>query len=272
MTDQSAASSPRRRLSVVVMTFNEAANQPRCLESVRGLGDEVLVMDSFSTDETVPIARAMDARVEQHAFDSYPAQRDRMIRAATHDWILLLDADEYLSEALRSSVAAALQSEQADGYWVNRLSRIGVHWIRHGNWYPDRKLRLFDRRQIYFRGEDPHDIIDIKPGGTVGRLAGDLLHYADADLASRFRAIDRHTTRAAAAMAGRGVRPSLWRMSIKPIARFLISYVFRRGFLDGYYGWFVAVSEAHYVWLREAKLFELHSEKRSGQTGSGHTH
>lgn len=257
----SDAKDRRPGLSVLVMTYNEEANLPRCLDSVQGLGDEIYILDSFSTDRTVEIARLHGARVAQHVFDSYPAQRQRMIDGAAHDWVLLLDADEYLSPELRASVIRALATKESDGYWVNRLSRIGDHWIRHGSWYPDRKMRLFDRRRIHIIGEDPHDIITTVPGARDARLTGDLLHYAETDMSSRFRTIDKHSTRAAQAFAARGIRPSWWRMCAKPLGRFIKSFVIRRGFLDGMYGWLAATSDAYYVWMREVKLYELKGKR-----------
>lgn len=244
-------------LSVLVMTYNEEANLPRCLASVAGLGGELFILDSYSTDRTVDIARQFGARVEQHVFESYPAQRDRLIRMARHNWILYLDADESLTPALRAAIVQALQARRFDGYWMNRLSRIGNHWIRHGTWYPDRKMRLFDRRKVMVVGEDPHDSILPAEGARAGYLTGDLLHEGDADLSSRFRTLEKYAVRAACALEKRGIRPSLWRMLVKPAARFFKSFFLRRGFLDGYYGWFVAKSEANYVWMREVILYDL---------------
>ena len=252
-----AVPSQQPGLSVLVMTYNEEGNLPRCLGSVQGLGDEIYVLDSFSTDRTVEIAQSMGARVEQHVFDGFLNQRARMIERASHDRVLILDADEWLSPELRRSIEAVLTSPMRDGYWLNRLNRIGDRWIRHGSWYPDRKMRLVDRRKIQVRGEDPHDIIDVIPGASTGWLEGDLLHHADDDFSSRFRTLEKHSSRSAVALAKRGVKPSVFRMCIKPVGRFITSYLIRRGFLDGTFGWIIARSEAMYVWMREVKLYEL---------------
>ncbi|HJW31153.1 MAG TPA: glycosyltransferase family 2 protein, partial [Saprospiraceae bacterium] len=234
-------------LSVIIMTYNEEENLPRCLASVKGIGEEIFILDSFSTDRTLEIARSFQARVEQHTFGSYVEQKKRLIAKAANDWVFCIDADEYLSETLRRSIMEARAKGGYDGYFNNRRSCIGDHWINHGNWYPDRKIRLFDRRKVHIEGRDPHDVTVPLPGARIGILKGDLMHYADKDFASRLRKNEKHSTRAAEALHANGIKPSWWRRLIKPGARFLTSYVLRLGFLDGYYGWFVAKSEGQYV-------------------------
>jgi len=248
------SSQPIPALSVVIMTYNEESNLPRCLESVQGIGDEIFILDSFSTDRTVDIGRLANARVEQHAFGSYVEQKKRLVEKALHDWVLCIDADEYLSEELKQSILQAKASNVFDGYFNNRRNKIGPHWIRYGSWYPDRKIRLFDRRKVRIMGQDPHDVMEPDKGARIGYLKGDLMHIADEDLAARIQKIKQHSTRAAEALFAKGVKSNLYRRFIKPPARFISSYLLRLGFLDGYYGWFVAKSEAQYVWMREAKL------------------
>ena len=239
------------------MTYNEEANLERCLKSVIGLGDEVLVLDSFSTDQTVDIATRMGVRVEQFPFDSYIQQKTRMIQMANSNWVLSIDADEYLSDELRSSIEKAKGVKDFDAYTSNRRNQIGGVWLNHGSWYPDRKIRLFDRRKVTIIGNDPHDIMQPLQGTRIGHLKGDLMHLSDENIASRYRTINVHSTRAAQALINQGKNPGILKMLFKPLARFISSYIFRLGFLDGYYGWIIAKSEAHYVWLREVKLWEL---------------
>lgn len=246
-------------LSVVIMTYNEEANIGRCLASVRELADEVFVLDSYSTDRTVEIARNTGARVDQYPFDTYVNQKNRMIEMASHDWVLSIDADEYLSEELKNSILRAKTQNDFDGYKSNRRNKIGDTWIKHGNWYPDRKIRLFDRRKVRIVGNDPHDVMEPLPGARIGFLKGDLMHLADETLSSRFQTIERHSTRAAEALFTKGVKWSLIKIIGKPCIRFVVSYFIRLGFLDGYYGLSIAGSEAYYVWMREIKLWELWS-------------
>ena len=250
-------SSNQYSLSVVMMTFNEEANIERCLKSVEGLGDEILILDSYSTDRTVEIARAMGARVEQFPFDSYVNQKARMIQMADSNWVLSIDADEYLSEELKASIQKVRDNKTYDGYTSNRRNKIGSKWLNHGSWYPDKKIRLFDRRKVFITGKDPHDIMQPIAGARIGHLEGDLLHLSDEDITSRYRSVNQHSTRAALALFQQNKSWSFLRMLFKPWIRFFISYVIRLGFLDGYYGWVIAKSEAHYVWLREVKLWEL---------------
>lgn len=250
-------------LSVIIMTYNEEANLPRCLDSVQGLGDEIFILDSFSTDNTLEIAGRYGARIEQHAFESFYRQRRRLIDMARHDWVLLLDADEQVSPELLASIQAVRSHPAHDGYYCNRRNRIGDTWIRHGSWYPDKKLRFFNRTKIVHQDNDPHDLLVPAPGAMVSNLKGDILHTSDKNLAGRFQAIERYSTRAAHAYHAKGRRASLVRMLFKPCLRFFTSYILRLGFMDGYYGWIIARSEAIYVWMREVKLWEIGKEHRA---------
>ncbi len=243
------------------MTFNEEGHLGTCLQSMQGLGKEIYILDSGSTDRTVEIARLYGARVEVHPFDSYKAQRSRLLQGAACNYVLCLDADEYLSPELRASILEVTAAKGVDGYYVNRRSRIGDRWIRHGSWYPDRKLRFFDRRKVEITGRDPHEVIAPIKDSTTAFLQGDLLHLADDHLSSRFRTIEKHSTRAAKALYDQRKKASIWRILCKPFLRFFISYFIKRGFLDGFYGYIVAKSEAYYVWMREVKLKELEEMK-----------
>jgi glycosyltransferase involved in cell wall biosynthesis len=247
-------SQPIPALSVVIMTYNEESNLPRCLESVKGIGEEIFILDSFSTDRTLEIARAAGARVEQHAFGGFVEQRKRALESAAYDWVFCIDADEYLSSELKASILRAKAANSFDGYFNNRRNKIGPKWINHGSWYPDRKIRLFDRRKVKIAGQDPHDVMVPEKDASIGFLKGDLMHLADESFESRYRKNEKHSTRAAEALYAKGVKPNIFRLYIKPAARFISSYLLRLGFLDGYYGWFVAKSEAQYVRLREEKL------------------
>ena len=249
-------------LSVVVMTYNEEVNLPVCLKSVEGIGEEIFILDSFSTDKTLEIAKSFGARVEQHAFGSYVEQKKRLVEKAKYDWVFCIDADEYLSDQLRNSILRAKANNHHDGYCNNRRNKIGDRWINHGSWYPDRKLRLFDRNKVKITGQDPHDVMLPDKDAKIEFLKGDLMHIADVDFASRYRSNDKHSTRAAEALFAKGKETNFLRLVFKPVGRFVTSYFIRLGFLDGYYGWFVAKSEAQYVWMREMKLREKRKEKR----------
>ncbi len=248
---------PALPLSVVVMTRNEVANIRRCLESVAGLAKEICILDSHSTDATVDIAKTYGARIELHPFVDFVSQRRRLLDMAHTDWVLMLDADEVISPELRSSIQQVLQHPTADGYSCNRRNRIGDRWIRHGSWYPDQKIRLFDKRKFNVEGIGVHEMIVPRESVRIEHLAGDLLHYADEDIHARFEKVQEYSLKAAQGLYAAGRKARLWRMLIKPGLRFFWTYVVRRGFLDGYYGYIIARSEAMYVWLREVKLWEM---------------
>ena len=244
-------------VSLVVITFNEEANISRCLQSAASLVDDVLVVDSHSTDQTVRIAESLGARVLLHAFEGYREQKIWAIQQALFDRVLVLDADEALSSGLQQQVAQLLQDWTHDGYYFNRLSRLSGRWIRHGAWYPDQKMRLFDRRHYQMRGENPHDRIEPAPHARTKRIAADILHYTNDSLHSRVDNINRFSQIAAEALFAKGVKSSLWRLLLKPPVRFLSEYVWQRGFLDGLHGYFIAKTSAQYVFYRESKLWEL---------------
>lgn len=244
-------------LSVVVMTYNEEENIGRCLESVSGLGQEICVLDSFSTDRTVEIARTHGARVDKHPFSDFVSQRVRLLQMAAHSWVLMLDADECLSDELKQNIILAMSHPDADGYSCNRRNRIGDTWIRHGSWYPDRKIRLFNKEHFRVEGIGIHESIVPSGSARIHHLKGDLLHYADEDIHARFEKVQLYSSQAAFGLYARGRRTTIWRIGVKPVIRFLWVYILRLGILDGYYGYVIARSEAMYVWLREAKLWEL---------------
>lgn len=244
-------------LSVAVITFNEAANIARCLRSVEGLADEIVVVDSFSTDDTPAIAAGLGARVLQRAWPGYSAQREWACAQAQHNWVLALDADEYLSPELFQSIAEVKAQPVADAYSFNRLNRIGEYWVRHGGWYPDRKLRLFDRRKVCFQDAGGHDSVAPLPGATTARLKGHLLHHANADLHERVAQVNKLSLDSAKYLHARGKRSSWLRILLKPMWRFVSEYLLRRGFLDGAYGLALASSSAQYVFWREFKLWEM---------------
>lgn len=251
------------QISVVIITFNEEDNLSRCVTSVAGIADEVLVMDSHSTDGTVALAEALGCRVILQPFLGHREQKALAIERATYDYVLSLDADEALSEELRQSILSARADWSFDGHYVNRLNRIGGQWIHHGGWYPDRKMRLFDRRRYQMGGTNPHDRFDPVPGAKTTRLVGDLLHYTNDDLDARIETINKFSRLAAQAYFDRGKKGSGLRVWLKPPGRFLSEYLLRGGWRDGFYGYFVAKTSAQYVWLREMKLWELSRRKHS---------
>ena len=242
-------------LSVVIITFNEEANIGRCLAALAGVADDVVVVDSFSTDQTVALCRQHGARVVQQAFAGYVEQKNFATAQARFDHVLQLDADEVLTEELRQSILAATRNWQGGGYTLARLTSYCGHWVRHGGWYPDRKLRLYDRRRGRWTGLLLHEQYVLPPGQTTGALRADLLHYSYHSVEQHVNQLNRFTSLAADELALRGkTRVSWGQLLAKPVWRFVHGYFFRLGFLDGFAGLCIAGISAWGVFLKFAKL------------------
>jgi glycosyltransferase involved in cell wall biosynthesis len=242
-------------LSVVIITFNEEANIGRCLQGLGDVADEVLVVDSFSTDRTVDICRAHGARVLQNAFAGYVEQKNFATAQARHDHVLQLDADEVLTGELRQSIRQARANWQHAAYSLARLTNYCGHWVRHGGWYPDRKLRLYDRRLGRWTGLLLHEKFEVDPGHTTGQLRGDALHYSYHSIAQHIAQLNKFTSITAQEQALRGnTRVGLFHLLLKPWWKFVHGYFFRLGFLDGFAGLSIATISALGVFLKFAKL------------------
>ena len=248
----------RPRVTACVITRNEEGNLPDCLRSVAGLCDHVVVVDCGSSDGTVAIARDAGATVIETDWPGHVAQKNRAIDAATTDWVLCLDADERVSAELAGEITSVLDAgPTAAAYSMPRLTRYLGRWIRHGGWYPDRKVRLFDRRRARWGGIDPHDRVEVEPGAPIVALRGDLHHHTYRDLSDHLGYIDRYTSTIAREKQRRGERFRLHRMLLRPVGKVLRMYVLRGGFLDGPAGLIVALLGGYYVFLKYAKLWEL---------------
>jgi glycosyltransferase involved in cell wall biosynthesis len=242
------------RLTVAVITKNEERNLARCLTSVP-FADEIVVVDCGSTDRTVEIARQFTDRVVHHEWEGHVRQKQYAADTAAHDWILSLDADEEVSPGLRGLIEAWKQSEPAFvAYRVRRRTFYLGRWINHSGWYPDRRVRLFDRRQASWGGYDPHDEVICR--GPVGDLAGDLHHYSYRDLSHHLRQIDSYTTIMAEQYWRKGRRTSLIDLVFRPPFAFFKKFVLQGGFLDGRRGFVVCALTAYYVFCKYAKLWE----------------
>lgn len=243
-------------ISACIITYNEEDRLPACLATLSWC-NEILVVDSHSTDATRNLAKAAGARVIERDWPGHVAQKEFAIRAASHDWVLCIDADERVSDALAHEIDVARASAfaGATGYRTPRVSNYLGAWIRHGSWYPDRKLRLFDRRHGRWGGRDPHDRVELE--GNVSDLTGELEHFPYRDLKDHLRTIDRYSSTMAEGLHRDGKRAHLHDLLFRPMIRFFIFYVARRGFLAGWRGLLLAVLAAHYVRLRYSKLWAL---------------
>jgi glycosyltransferase involved in cell wall biosynthesis len=241
-------------VSVIVITRDEAAHIEACLASV-AWADERLVVDSGSTDDTVERARRAGARVITHEWPGYAAQKNFAAAEATHDWILSIDADERVTPELAAEIRAGLSSTPSDAGF--RIPRVAFHlgrWIRTTDWYPDPQLRLYDRRRARWQPKRVHE--SVSADGPVGRLTHELQHFAYRDIAHHHATMDRYTTLAAEEMYAAGRRAGLADVLLHPPAAFLRNYLLRRGIADGLPGLIISAMNAHYVFLKFAKLWE----------------
>jgi glycosyltransferase involved in cell wall biosynthesis len=250
------------KISAVIIAFNEEKDIGRCLESVRDIADEILVLDSFSTDATEDICRKYRVRFEQHAFDGYVAQKNRALQLASYDYILSLDADEALSETVKSEIEKTINCWSHDGYIFNRRNSYCGHWMRFTSWYPDQKLRLFDRRKAKWAGLDPHDSICMDPGSKVMHLKGDLLHWAVHTKEEQEAKTEQFARISARFYFNQGIRSGLMTALAHCVWRWFREYCIKLGILDGKSGWQVAGFSALYVWKKYYYLRQLYGSQR----------
>ena len=245
-------------LSVVIITRNEEANLPRCLDSVK-FADEVIVVDSHSTDRTVAIAQEHQARVITIDWPGFGPAKQLGVDSATSEWVLSLDADETVSEPLGDEINAVINSANGpDGYTIPRRTNFLGRWIYHCGWYPDRVLRLFRRAKGKFDGAVVHEKVLLD--GDLGTLNQEILHYSYPDLESYFKKFNRYTTVGAEEAYKAGKRAGLFHLTVKPPASFFAHYVLRRGFLDGLEGFLVSLFSAGAVLVKYAKLRHLQKD------------
>jgi glycosyltransferase involved in cell wall biosynthesis len=262
----------RAPVSVCVLACDEERELERCLASVEWADEIVVVVDAKSRDGSEAVARRLASRVERRPYTGDVAQKSFAVSLAKHDWVFVLDPDEVVTPALGAAMQRALHraavvghEEAVDeksrgdasgivGYEVNRATYHLGRWIRHGDFYPDWKLRLFMRSRARYAGRDPHGRVEAD--GPVSRLEGELEHYSYRDLADQIARIQFFSAEAAAALDRDGIRFRLRDLVLRPPARFLRSFLLRRGFLDGLPGFVIAVASAFYVFLKYAKLWE----------------
>lgn len=259
MSTASVSDDARPKVSAIVVCFNEEERIEACLESLRWC-DEIVVIDAFSTDRTAEISRRYTDRLIQREWAGYRDQKAFAHSQASMEWVLLVDSDERVTAALRSEIQAALARDRGAyaGYAVPRLVNYLGRWWWRGGWYPDYDIRLFRREKATWGGTDPHEKILVD--GKVRRLKACLHHYSYRDIEDHLQRINRFTSISSRELKKAGGR---WRLSdalLRPAARFFGSYVLKRGFMEGFAGFYVAVTAAVYVFLKYAKLWELELE------------
>jgi glycosyltransferase involved in cell wall biosynthesis len=260
-------------ISAVIITYNEEGNIERCLDSVIPLADEIIVLDAYSTDKTVEIAKSKGAIVKQGYFLGYIQQKNSAISLASNDYILSLDADEALDEALANSILKAKMNFAADAYSMNRCTSYCGKYIRRGTWYPDRKIRLFDKRAARWGGVNPHDKIELLgENKKIQHLKGDILHYSFPTIEKHLEKNNKYSSIAARALYARGGKSNWFKILINPFWAFFHGFFIRLGFLDGFHGFVIAINTAHGTFLKYIKLYHLqHTEKAKTQTQPANT-
>lgn len=239
------------KISATIITYNEERNIARAIESLRCC-DEILVLDSGSSDRTMELAANHGARVIESPWRGYAGQKNLASDSATYDWILSIDADEALSEALEAEIWQIKKNgPQYDGYTMPRLAQYLGRWILHSGWYPDRKIRLFDRRRGHWQGEYVHE--SVKIDGRVGHLQANLLHFTCSSLSEHIKTMDRYTTLAAEQIVAEKQKVTWARLVLDPPWTFFQTYFLKAGFLDGTEGLAIANMAAVYNFLKYAK-------------------
>ena len=253
------------KLTVTVITHNEAPHLGAALESV-SWADEIIVIDSHSTDDTVTTARRYTSNVEIRDWAGYGTQKNYAQHRASHDWILSIDADERVTPELTREIQSLLrEGPRAQGYRISRVSYYLGKWIRSTDWYPDYHVRLYDRRTARWSEHRVHESIECR--GRVDTLRGELLHYPYRDISEHLTKIDRYTTLVAEQWAAEGRRTSALSALVYPRLAFLRNFVLRRGFRDGHTGLLVSMLNSYYVFLKYAKLYEMSRAGRAEPAG-----
>ena len=239
------------KISAAIITYNEERNIARAIESLR-CADEIVVVDSGSNDRTVELATKHGARVLDMAWRGYAGQKNYASECCENDWILSLDADEAVSESLEAEIWQIKKNGPAfDGYTMPRMAQYLGRWILHSGWYPDRKLRLFDRRRAKWVGNYVHESVMVE--GTVGHLNSNILHYTCSSLSEHLKTMDRYTTLAAEQLVNQQAEVGWKELGLDPAWTFFRTYVLQRGFLDGTEGLTIAYMAALYNFLKYAK-------------------
>lgn len=250
------------QISVVIIAFNEEKNIGRCLESVKDIADEIVVLDSGSTDRTKEICGSYGANVYHQDFLGHLEQKNKAITFAKYPHVLSLDSDEALDETLKKSILEVKNNWTKDGYYMNRLTNYCGHWVKHCNWYPDKKLRLWDSRKGKWGGINPHDKYELFDGDkNTGHLKGDILHYSYYSVEDHYKQVEYFTTIASKAFFEKGKKSNVFKLLVKPIAKFIDHYILHLGFLDGKAGYSISKISAYATYLKYKKLRDLYNAK-----------
>lgn len=252
------------KLSGVIITYNEAKNIERCIKSLMPVVDEIVVVDSFSTDDTKIICQNYKVTFIEHEFMGYIEQKNYALEQTSFDHIVSLDGDEVLSEELQESLITLKSNWNFDGYYCNRFNNFCGQWIRHSDWYPNKKLRVFDKRKAKWVGTKVHEVVVLNnPKSKTGFLQGDILHYTYQSYAEFNLKTEKFSSLSAQAYFDLGIKSSIWKIVYRPIWAFFKAYVLRLGFLDGLNGFVICVQTYNITLLKYLKLRELYKKTKN---------
>ncbi|HLV14985.1 MAG TPA: glycosyltransferase family 2 protein [Xanthomarina sp.] len=250
------------KLSGVIITFNEERNIENCLRSLIDVVDEIIVVDSYSSDNTKAICQKFNVKFIEQNFLGYIEQKNFALSQASYDHVVSLDGDEALSETLQKSIIEVKSNWKFDGYYANRFNNFCGQWIKHSDWYPNKKLRVFDRRKAEWQGTNPHDNVQLYDSvSKTGYLKGDILHLTYQTYSEFNQKTEHFSTIAAKAYFEKGKKAPLFKIIFNPTWAFFKSYFLRLGFLDGFNGFVICVQTANITFLKYSKLRELYQNK-----------
>ncbi len=249
-------------ISVAIITFNEEKNIARCLDSLKGIADEIVVVDSLSTDKTKAICVQYGVKWIEQAFLGYVEQKNFALSHTTHHWVLSLDADEALSEKLQQEILQLKKTAPtADAYEMPRLTNYIGQWIRHTDWYPDYKTRLFNKQKVSWGGKNNHgtihELIVFDKDTLLKKLQGNILHYSYYSTQQHLAQINKFTDIMAKEAVARHKKVPLYKLFVNPLWKFIYSYFLRLGILDGYKGFLVCAISAFATFVKYVKIREL---------------
>lgn len=246
-------------ISAVVITFNEEKKIESCINSLKKVADEIIIIDSFSTDSTKELCEHLGAKVIQHVFKGYIEQKNFALSQTTYKYNLSLDADEILSDELITSILKVKANINTDGYSMNRLNNFCGKWIYHCGWYPDKKIRLFDKTKGKWGGVNPHDKFEFIQPSNVMHLKGDILHYTY-DSINEYVEQQKHFAKISAQhMQKLSKKSGIFHVYLKPPIKFIRDYFFHFGILDGYYGFMISKIAAQAMYWKYARLRTLNA-------------
>ncbi len=250
------------KLSVTIITYNEEKNIRDCLNSVKW-ADEIVVVDSFSTDKTIEICREYTDRVYQNKWHGFVEQKNLTLSKASNNWVLSIDADERISDELREEIRGLLNNSlKFDGYYIPRKTFYVKKWILHCGWYPDYKIRLFKKDNGRWEGTGGTAIHEsVKVDGKTGYLNGDILHYSFPTISSHLKTINSFTSISAMENFKKGKKAGILSILFRPLFNFFKMYILKQGFLDGLPGLIVSILSSYHVFIKYTKMWEMERQK-----------